>query len=1052
MGFDVKQFISHIESLVNKDSIMISEFSGNNRLDPHEYRNTIFTDELKKVKAENPDENFEEILRNAGVEENFIKEIMGAEYSNAPKQQKNEPTLSRAIQNSAKNDVIHNYLSANSQKFINTGNWDDITENLAATVMTNVIPSERPYYSKLVAQVQTVVNAMKQQTYNSRENVLDLYKKVVDSLPKVENDEFKQFKLDLVETMVEFAEANQKQKEEAQVASRFSELTTQLPKDKAILAVITRNSELDEKYTKLRETMSEDEAFVKIMEDPKFKAEYEVMTGTMSRIDAVKQLKKEFKGSYFDINQFEENTILDQARDDVWAAVQRQKVGLGFENEALKSSRAIENAVVDDLKSKGLYDKYTKKVLRGELSLAQKLSFERSDIKAYRKSVAAYNRAEEAKQKPFTEDELMSVLKDGSGKKADAPFQRLKAGGFPKRDENGAVINDENGNPIIEPGNHWIEVNSDGTYNISNLSNMIKDRIGKDLKANRQLSDYNVYSEIVNVANELGVTPKQAKRLIKMCGYDVEGKNWAKIFMNAFVDTAIGALPGIAATGIGLMGLTKDITSPYAVAQLSIKNEIVGELNISALGLNSITGDEDSILDQLKYTPIDDQGHVLGDVMSYEFVSQANNAYSMGELKFRIDTSKIAYSNMKIAMPDGQVVSIQDLIDSGKIDANEDGSITMQVEADPKDLGVKDAITAMVKAFALSYGLNVLKEALKEQGGDFPVITTQFNETDVDQYLAKLNKNSKLTPDMKKGFAIIARNFVSEGKWNSEGYKKFLNTIAGDESFLNKQEALIGLYEDAHQQKPNTQGGTPVTLQPVDPKPIKPTNPNVGDIEPITITSADPQLEVHEEQTGDYIQVPQAKFNHWDDVVNGYPCLKRKEFTKQYKIGVDKNSGKAIKATLNNRMVKVMQAIIPQKGDDTKVVYNINTIAAFAEEAILHGIDKAIEKYPELHVNKSIYNAVVQAKGGVRGNIMVPAIYDPAVEDENNDGICGWQENGKTKIKPGSGSTVSVEIREVYVNGKPKYYYRNVGDTSQGTEITEQEYNDLKKRPGVGTY
>ena len=157
------------------------------------------------------------------------------------------------------------------------------------------------------------------------------------------------------------------------------------------------------------------------------------------------------------------------------------------------------------------------------------------------------------------------------------------------------------------------------------------------------------------------------------------------------------------------------------------------------------------------------------------------------------------------------------------------------------------------------------------------------------------------------------------------------------------------------------------------------------------------------------ITVPTTPFRAWGDIVNGYDCLQAKEYQKSYKVG----NGYT---TLANRMVKVLQAIKVDNvktEDDIKKLYNIKTIAAFADEALRNGIDSAIAKFPALPISKEDYLTALGSKGGIKGNVYIPQLYNPDAVTDGDDGICSWNKKKPvTIVRSGSGSTGALGARK----------------------------------------
>lgn len=190
------------------------------------------------------------------------------------------------------------------------------------------------------------------------------------------------------------------------------------------------------------------------------------------------------------------------------------------------------------------------------------------------------------------------------------------------------------------------------------------------------------------------------------------------------------------------------------------------------------------------------------------------------------------------------------------------------------------------------------------------------------------------------------------------------------------------------------------------------------------------------------LEVPTTKFRAWADIVNGYDCLKAKEYQKSYKVG----NGHT---TLANRMVKVIQAI---KVDGVKTeeelrnLYNIDTIAAFADEALRHGIDSAIAKFPELPINKAEYKTAVTSTAGIKGKVYVPALYDPKAAADGEDGFCSWNKKKPvTIIRHGNGNAGTIGDKSARTAGRTDS--EKSCDNGQTWEhISNEEFDKLKEQ------
>lgn len=81
------------------------------------------------------------------------------------------------------------------------------------------------------------------------------------------------------------------------------------------------------------------------------------------------------------------------------------------------------------------------------------------------------------------------------------------------------------------------------------------------------------------------------------------------------------------------------------------------------------------------------------------------------------------------------------------------------------------------------------------QGGEIPVTVTNFEETDINKYIERLEHENKPYAEV---LSKLALSFVDEnGNWDKAAYLDFLNTgMAGSGSVLNKKELLGGAQEN----------------------------------------------------------------------------------------------------------------------------------------------------------------------------------------------------------------------------------------------------------------
>ena len=906
------------------------------------------------------------VFQNAGISKKEVNSII-------------DGTMLTESKKSAKTMRKHvdKYLDSHADKFVNNGDWDNyintVTENITKDTHSNP-----QYYQQLSAEIRTVANIIKKMPQGSRKEIEQLYDKVKKELDLKPNDPYKSFKLDILEKFVDMTEARQKNIEKRKFAEQYETFRKQ-GKSRTEAFEATKNF-TDKNGTKVF-TGSYYENYVHIEEQESAVAK-----------DGV-------------ISEFENNDIVQDASKEVYNLISGM-----FGNEKLTTSRQVEDEVIEKLKKSKGYDKYAKKVLRGQLSFSEKIKFEKSDIKSYRKTVAAYNRAENAKHTLHDKSEFTDALKH------DEVFEALLAGGLiEKKTDNGKE-----------------------KYDLTKLSDLIKAKIGANFRADRQIKDFDVLKEIKRVAGGLfagtsphiEVTDSDAKALIKLCGFDVESKNWAKVFYDAIIGTAVDSLAGLAAYGLTVAAMDSSKEYPtsfnfdknYPINIIHGNNEYL-ELNLN-LGLNISNKTIFQNLDNIIMNNPD-----IADFITLEKID--------GGLRLVVD-----YSNKEVTPV---ILKIQEEL--------KDTTTLEELGADPK----KDIASALIKTTLIKFGMNLLMAALNDKTIEQPVIPTQFETTDVERYLNEyVYSNNKLTPSMKEAVKNIALSFVEmengvpkEGvKWDAEGFKKVINRIAGDAGVVNRKELVAGsnilnhnpkilVTEDNKKSPKIEEDKKPKAEKPIEEdKKTKAEKP----IEEVKKKDPDPGYDVKSDKDDDIsIDIRTVKYRSWADTVNGYDILKTSPYNKVIVI-------KGRKIELNRRIVKVIQAIDTSNIKNQTMmqdVYDIDKLAAFAEDAIRFGIDKAMQKNPNMPINKTLYQQLLSADAGLKGDVAVPDLYKKK-EDESYETI-NWSKKQNVNIKKGGSKTATIEKRTVVIEGKVHYYKRKVGE-SQWIEIGQAEYNELSKR------
>ncbi len=674
---------------------------------------------------------FKDLARQEGKTDEDINNIFGADFSQTRVEDKASTTStdasatatpastttatttvepSKKVKEAMETAAITNLANAFSGAVVMADDegvsWRDmvniVTEQADKLAQNNQL-LDAGYYKSLIQPMRDVALAMGSKTFDSRKDVMKLYSEVKDALELDKKDQFKDFKLNVLKQFVLIAENFQKQKEMANIGKE---------------------------YSTLRKTMSREDAMEAIQKNPKFKGSYYhdyyhdgAEKAGVTKGDALRKRTGL-------IQEFEDTVVMNEARNDAWAAMDKQNG-----KTELTSYRKVRKAAKKELGDN--HDKYTRKVFRGELSTADRLKFETSTTKAKGQSVGIENNVAVQTAKEYTFEELADVVKD------DANVQSLLQGGL-------------------------ITKNDNGTYDIKPLATKIRDRVGADLVANKQKKDYYPYSEVANIVNQIAadtgaqLSDKEVKELIKLCGFKVEGKNWVKIALDSAVDTfapALGMAAGVALSSSKLTGHgVQDVTLPYT-AKVNLETLINQNVDVN---LNLKLPDGVTIDGRQLYNSLLKQGINPKDIkMTYDNGKLVGVSFNMHE-SLKGDTTEL------------------------KVHGETSDKVPTEVKVDRKLLDV------LFRQIGLAYGLSFLKNAFQDDQGEIPAAVTQFKTQDINEYKRLIGADKKLTSAQKESLKNLAEQFVKDGKWNVEAYKAALNEIAGDASLLNKHELAIG--------------------------------------------------------------------------------------------------------------------------------------------------------------------------------------------------------------------------------------------------------------------
>ncbi|MBQ4114106.1 hypothetical protein IJD34_01740 [bacterium] len=416
-----------------------------------------------------------------------VAEIFGAEFA---KKYANEITKtntnlketkdpSRKDAKLMKDDILSS-LESSKVAFAANPNWEEFAKNLKTEFLekrNGLI--DKQYYNQLLVAVDEVANVMKDFKYESRNDVIKLYKQVKDKLDLKRNDKLKDFKLDVLEEFVKLADDHQKSIEFTKLQNKYKELIESGKSRTEAVAELNSAKEFQGSY-------------------------YQNYWGP----DGKQSIEKDAMTYYNQglISLLEKTDVRADARNDYWSAMAAQREENPDENTPT-TGKAIKKAAKQEMKKDGDYDKYAQKVVRtGDRTVTQLVNFEASPAMAYANAIGIENNVNLRKKEEYTLKDLKSAVKD------DSVLPKLI----------GTLISkNENTN----------------TYNISKLSDVIEKYIGANNTAH--LDDEIPYSEVHNIAEEFSrisnteISKEDAIKLIEFAGYKFVGRNLPKIAWNS---------------------------------------------------------------------------------------------------------------------------------------------------------------------------------------------------------------------------------------------------------------------------------------------------------------------------------------------------------------------------------------------------------------------------------------------------------------------------------------------------------------------------------------
>lgn len=537
------------------------------------------------------------------------------------------------------------------------------------------------------------------------------------------------------------------------------------------------------------------ETYQKTVEESELTLKYQELRQDQgkTREEAYEQLKADFKGkgSYYSdiLKDFDDNVVLEDARKEVFEAIDRQRVGYDADGDdnadvttqnAKTKSRHIEKAIKKD--SQLISDKWTKKIMRGRenLTASQQINFERSSYKAYRKAVASENRVARNKEHQYTKDEITKKLRH------DDVFNHLVDKG------------------LINPSS-----TEQGKFDITKLSEEIGKGVGADYVMNRQPKKeiafdemYRVIDSIVSKRTYNGNNPDfklskhDVKALAKLCGYEYDGKNF---FLSLWKNTG-GAVADMVVSAGTALATGVSATAKYVGSREPVYIEIPYSQNVpvSVEVVNNTS---------LKFT----------------FTTNSKDYVNVNSFKFLKDLMRDNGLNAEqvqlTELANGfQVIvnkSDKNWIDFVKNVSGVAGRDVLPEEVADLDAfeadATKNATSGLLVGLGITLAILALRAALEDNKGEIGVTPTQFDKnTSYDEYIGQIasaQKNGRMSKEVAQALTQLAgmyAKFDENGNaisWDSARYKQLLNKFAGDGTELNKHELLNGLNQMAADMK-----------------------------------------------------------------------------------------------------------------------------------------------------------------------------------------------------------------------------------------------------------
>ncbi len=507
--FDIKKIITAVEQKVRQED---ETSSANGRIDT-EAEKSIFQQELNALVGQE------------GFTQDDANKIFGL-YTQSAEPKKRQTGFALDTLKARSFDEIKDEAA--------------LTKVLSETFEKNKATKDGAVYTLLEDAINDVAAKFRAKEFNSKDDIKAINKELKAEIKKDETDPLKDFKLDVLEILIDKAEAAQKQKEFNEVKAKFNEL----------------------RYPDTEKN-----------KDAK----------PMSRKEAKKALFKEFKGKGSYYKEFFEKYVDGVIDKEILIPDAKAQIEESIKNQRGKSNITswgdVKDAVRAELGEDD--DAWVNLILawgrdESRSFKEQYVNLDPSMTKAMGKSVASGNRIDNAVKNGFTIEDLEDVFGThfwrGNWKNNHEAIEKLISAGL-------------------------ISEREDGKYDIKPLSDKIGLKAGGNNAVDYQKKELIPYSEMQNIITDIlsegNITATKLRKadvisLAKACGYDYNEDGFFKKLYQNTVGGVLGVAAGMLPTTVA--GLNKDsIDVPY---HIEITKDLQIEITLSTDGNASVNWGE----------------------------------------------------------------------------------------------------------------------------------------------------------------------------------------------------------------------------------------------------------------------------------------------------------------------------------------------------------------------------------------------------------------------------------------------------------------------------